>query len=58
MDSSLLSIGDGHLAQGSGEINVIAIETVMSSPIKLQSSQDKADYSPLQRHHLPDHDGG
>lgn len=37
---ALFSIGDGHAAQGDGEVNVTAIETSMNGRIKLQLRQD------------------
>ncbi|MBW4644408.1 MAG: acetamidase/formamidase family protein [Goleter apudmare HA4340-LM2] len=37
---ALFSIGDGHAAQGDGEVNVTAIETSMNGRIKLKLRQD------------------
>jgi acetamidase/formamidase len=37
---ALFSIGDGHAAQGDGEVNVTAIETSMNGRIKLTLRQD------------------
>ncbi|NJL64987.1 MAG: acetamidase/formamidase family protein [Methylacidiphilales bacterium] len=43
----LFSIGDGHSAQGDGEVNVTAIETSMNGIIKLKLRQDLQLRSPI-----------
>ncbi|MDB9382538.1 acetamidase/formamidase family protein [Nodularia spumigena CS-584] len=43
----LFSIGDGHSAQGDGEVNVTAIETSMNGRIKLTLRQDLQLTTPL-----------
>ena len=40
MTGGLFSIGDGHSAQGDGEVNVTAIETSMNGRIKLTLRKD------------------
>lgn len=44
---ALFSIGDGHSAQGDGEIDVTAIETSMNGTIELQLRKDLKLVSPL-----------
>ncbi|MDY7024520.1 MAG: acetamidase/formamidase family protein, partial [Cyanobacteriota bacterium] len=44
---ALFSIGDGHSAQGEGEVNVTAIETSMNGTIQLKLHQDLSLNSPL-----------
>ncbi len=40
VDGALFSIGDGHAAQGDGEVNVTAIETSMNGRIRLKIRKD------------------
>ena len=44
---ALLSIGDGHSAQGDGEINVTAIETSMNGTIQIKLRKDLKFTSPI-----------
>ncbi|WP_017653436.1 acetamidase/formamidase family protein [Fortiea contorta] len=44
---ALFSIGDGHSAQGDGEVNVTAIETSMNGRIKLTLHQDISIKTPI-----------
>lgn len=44
---ALLSIGDGHSAQGDGEINVTAIETSMNGTIQIKLRKDLSITSPI-----------
>lgn len=44
---ALLSIGDGHSAQGDGEINVTAIETSMNGTIQIKLRKDLQFTSPI-----------
>jgi len=44
---ALFSIGDGHAAQGDGEVNVTAIETSMNGQIRLRIRKDLALTTPL-----------
>jgi acetamidase/formamidase len=44
---ALFSIGDGHSAQGDGEVNVTAIETSMNGTIQLNLRQDLTLTAPL-----------
>jgi acetamidase/formamidase len=47
VNGGLFSIGDGHSAQGDGEVNVTAIETSMNGTIKLKLRQDLQLRSPI-----------
>lgn len=44
---ALLSIGDGHSAQGDGEVNVTAIETSMNGTIRVELRKDLQITSPI-----------
>jgi acetamidase/formamidase len=44
---ALFSIGDGHAAQGDGEINVTAIETSMNGTIQIKLRKDLQLSAPL-----------
>jgi acetamidase/formamidase len=44
---ALLSIGDGHSAQGDGEINVTAIETSMNGTVQIKLRKDLKFTAPI-----------
>ncbi len=47
LPGALFSIGDGHAAQGDGEVNVTAIETSMNGTIRLILHPDRRIYHPF-----------
>ncbi len=54
LPGALLSIGDGHSAQGDGEVNVTAVETAMNGTVQVSVRQDiPHDLLPLAE--TPDH---